>query len=65
MTAVVTGTIALFAMGLQNTMMRVVLNNLPATTVMTRNITDIVAEAVRWVAGFGAAMTPGSAAARF
>jgi uncharacterized membrane protein YoaK (UPF0700 family) len=62
-TAVVIGSIALFSMGLQNTMMRVILNNLPATTVMTGNITHIVAEAVRWAAGFGAVMTPGSVAA--
>ena len=46
-------------------MMRVILNNLPATTVMTGNITHIVAEAVRWAAGFGAAMSPGSVAALF
>jgi uncharacterized membrane protein YoaK (UPF0700 family) len=63
MTAVVGGTVALFSMGLQNTMMRVILNNLPATTVMTGNITHIVAEAIRWAAGFGGAMTTGSVAA--
>jgi uncharacterized membrane protein YoaK (UPF0700 family) len=62
-TIVVTGSFALFAMALQNTIMRLLLNNLPATTVMTGNITHIVAEAVRWAAGFGAAMTPGSVAA--
>jgi uncharacterized membrane protein YoaK (UPF0700 family) len=63
LTSVVCGAIALFSMGLQNTMMRVILNNLPATTVMTGNITHIVAEAVRWAVGFGVAMTPGSVAA--
>jgi uncharacterized membrane protein YoaK (UPF0700 family) len=62
-TVVITGSIALFAMAMQNTTMRVILNNLPATTVMTGNITHVVAEAVRWAAGFGAAMTPGSVAA--
>ena len=62
-TIVVTGSIALFAMALQNTTMRLLMNNLPATTVMTGNITHVVAEAVRWAAGFGAVMTPGSVAA--
>jgi uncharacterized membrane protein YoaK (UPF0700 family) len=62
-TIVVTGSLALFAMAMQNTIMRVILNNLPATTVMTGNITHVVAEAVRWAAGIGAAMTPGSVAA--
>jgi len=62
-TVVVTGSFALFAMALQNTIMRLLLNNLPATTVMTGNITHVVAEAVRWAAGFGVAMTPGSVAA--
>lgn len=45
---IVVGGIALFAMGLQNTMMRVVLNNLPPTTVMTGNITYVMSEAVHW-----------------
>jgi uncharacterized membrane protein YoaK (UPF0700 family) len=62
-TVVAAGSCALFAMAMQNTIMRVVLNNLPATTVMTGNITHVVAEAVRWVAGFGAVMTPGAVAA--
>jgi uncharacterized membrane protein YoaK (UPF0700 family) len=62
-TAIITGSIALFAMGLQNTIMRVILNNLPATTVMTGNITHVVAETVRWAAGFGAVMSPVSVAA--
>jgi uncharacterized membrane protein YoaK (UPF0700 family) len=38
--------------------MRLILNNLPPTTIMTGNITHMVAEGVRWAAGFGAAMTP-------
>jgi uncharacterized membrane protein YoaK (UPF0700 family) len=57
------GASALFAMGMQNTVMRLILNNLPPTTVVTGNITHIVAEAVRRLAGFGAAMTPGAATA--
>jgi uncharacterized membrane protein YoaK (UPF0700 family) len=59
----VAGASALFAMGMQNTVMRLILNNLPPTTVVTGNITHIVAEAVRRLAGFGAAMTPSAAAA--
>ena len=35
-TAVITGSVALFAMGLQNTIMRMILNNLPATTTCRR-----------------------------
>lgn len=55
-TAVVIGSIALFAMALQNTMMRMVLNNLPPTTVMTGNITHVVGEAVHWLVGFHAGL---------
>jgi uncharacterized membrane protein YoaK (UPF0700 family) len=47
----------LFAMAVQNTVMRLILNNLPPTTIMTGNITHMVAEGVRWLAGFGATMT--------
>ena len=56
-TVVVVGSMMLFAMALQNTIMRLVLNNLPPTTIMTGNITHMVAEGVRWVAGFGPTMT--------
>ncbi len=57
-TVVVIGSMMLFAMALQNTIMRLILNNLPPTTIMTGNITHMVAEAVRWLSGFGVAMTP-------
>ena len=53
----------LFAMALQNTIMRLILNNLPPTTIMTGNITHMVAEGVRWIAGFGPAMTAAETAA--
>jgi uncharacterized membrane protein YoaK (UPF0700 family) len=59
---IVCGSIALFAMAVQNTVMRLILNNLPPTTVVTGNITHIVSEVVRRLAGFGAAMTPAAAA---
>ena len=49
---VIPGTIALFAMAMQNTMMRLMLHNLPPTTVMTGNVTQVVAEAVRQAAGY-------------
>ena len=51
------GTMMLFAMALQNTVMRLILNNLPPTTIMTGNITHVVAEGMRWLAGFGTTMT--------
>jgi uncharacterized membrane protein YoaK (UPF0700 family) len=51
--SVVMGSIALFAMGLQNTTMRLILNNLPATTVMTGNITQVMSDSVRWLVGYG------------
>jgi uncharacterized membrane protein YoaK (UPF0700 family) len=48
---IVPGTIALFAMALQNTIMRLILHNMPPTTVMTGNITHIVSEWTRLAAG--------------
>jgi uncharacterized membrane protein YoaK (UPF0700 family) len=60
-TAVVVGSTMLFAMAIQNTMMRLILNNLPPTTIMTGNITHMVTEGVRLAAGFGAAVTPSEA----
>ncbi len=60
--AIIAGSIGLFAMAVQNVTMRVILNNLPPTTVMTGNITYAVSEAVRWSGRFGIAATPGEAA---
>jgi uncharacterized membrane protein YoaK (UPF0700 family) len=60
-TAVVVGSTMLFAMAIQNTMMRLVLNNLPPTTIMTGNVTHMVAEGVRLAAGFGPPVTPSEA----
>jgi uncharacterized membrane protein YoaK (UPF0700 family) len=60
-TVAVVGSTMLFAMAVQNTMMRLILNNLPPTTIMTGNITHMVAEGVRLAAGFGAAVTPSGA----
>ena len=60
-TVVVVGSTMLFAMAVQNTMMRLILNNLPPTTIMTGNITHMVAEGVRLAAGFGRAVTPSEA----
>jgi uncharacterized membrane protein YoaK (UPF0700 family) len=53
---VIAGSLALFAMAMQNTTMRLILNNLPPTTVMTGNITHIVTEAVRLRARSGTAI---------
>ena len=60
--AIVLGSIALFAMALQNTTMRMILHNLPPTTVMTGNITFVVSEAVRWSAAFSTHAPPNEAA---
>jgi uncharacterized membrane protein YoaK (UPF0700 family) len=60
-TVVVVGSTMLFAMAVQNTVMRLILNNLPPTTIM--NITHMVTEGVRLAAGFGAAVTPSEASA--
>jgi uncharacterized membrane protein YoaK (UPF0700 family) len=60
-TVVVVGSTMLFAMAVQNTVMRLILNNLPPTTIMTGNITHMVTEGVRLAAGFGAAVTPSEA----
>jgi uncharacterized membrane protein YoaK (UPF0700 family) len=51
-TAMVIGSMAIFAMALQNAAMRLIFNNLPPTTVMTGNITHVVSEAVRQASGF-------------
>ena len=60
-TVAVVGSTMLFAMAVQNTVMRLILNNLPPTTIMTGNITHMVAEGVRLAAGFGVAATPAEA----
>jgi len=60
-TVVVVGSTMLFAMAVQNTVMRLILNNLPPTTIMTGNITHMVTEGVRLAAGFGGAVTPSEA----
>lgn len=39
-----TGTLVVLAMALQNTLMRLVLNNLPPTTVMTGNLTQVLSD---------------------
>ena len=43
---IVSGSLAVAAMAMQNAIMRLLLNNLPATTVMTGNITHAVSEIV-------------------
>jgi uncharacterized membrane protein YoaK (UPF0700 family) len=48
----VIGTCALLAMGLQNTIMRLILNNLPPTTVMTGNITHVLSDTVAYAFRF-------------
>ena len=50
--AVVVGCFALLAMALQNVIMRLVLNNLPPTTVMTGNITHVVGDTIAFVCHF-------------
>ena len=45
---IVAGSLGVAAMALQNTSMRLILNNLPPTTVMTGNLTGAVSEAVHW-----------------
>jgi uncharacterized membrane protein YoaK (UPF0700 family) len=60
-TVALVGSTMLFAMAVQNTMMRLILNNLPPTTIMTGNITYMVAEGMRLAAGFGTAGTQSEA----
>jgi uncharacterized membrane protein YoaK (UPF0700 family) len=50
--AFVVGTACLSAMGLQNTIMRLILNNLPPTTVMTGNITQVLSDLVAYACWF-------------
>ena len=50
--AVAVGCFALLAMSLQNVTMRLVLNNLPPTTVMTGNITQVVSDTVAFAFHF-------------
>jgi len=48
----VTGAIIVLAMALQNTIMRLVLNNLPPTTVMTGNLTQVLSDIVAFACRF-------------
>jgi uncharacterized membrane protein YoaK (UPF0700 family) len=50
--AFVVGTACLSAMGLQNTIMRLILNNMPPTTVMTGNITQVLSDLVAYACRF-------------
>ncbi len=52
LSAVLAGCFALLAMSLQNVTMRLVLNNLPPTTVMTGNITQVVSDTVAFAFHF-------------
>ena len=52
LSAVVVGCFALLAMSLQNVTMRLILNNLPPTTVMTGNISQVVSDTVAFVFRF-------------
>ncbi|GAB0114983.1 YoaK family protein [Acidisoma sp. C75] len=49
---IVTGTLVVLAMALQNTLMRLVLNNLPPTTVMTGNLTQVLSDIVAFACRF-------------
>jgi uncharacterized membrane protein YoaK (UPF0700 family) len=60
-TVALVGSTMLFAMAVQNTMMRLILNNLPPTTIMTGNITYMVAEGMRLATGFGTVVAPSEA----
>jgi uncharacterized membrane protein YoaK (UPF0700 family) len=62
-TVAITSSIALVAMALRNTTMRVILNNLPAITVMTGKQDACGRRGGARGAGFGAAITPGSVVA--
>jgi len=52
--AIAAGMCAVAAMGMQNALMRVELSTLPATTVMTVNVTQVVVDAVMLSIGHGA-----------
>jgi uncharacterized membrane protein YoaK (UPF0700 family) len=49
---VAVGICALSAMGLQNTIMRLILHNLPPTTMMTGNITQLLSDTVAYACQF-------------
>jgi uncharacterized membrane protein YoaK (UPF0700 family) len=57
-TIMIVGPLAICAMALQSTIMRVILNDLPPTTVITSNITQMLSEAVEIAGRFGVAQTP-------
>jgi uncharacterized membrane protein YoaK (UPF0700 family) len=46
------GACALAAMGLQNTIMRLILNNMPPTTVMTGNVTQVLSDTIAYYCHF-------------
>lgn len=52
LTSIALGTLVVLAMALQNTIMRLVLNNLPPTTVMTGNLTQVLSDTVSYACRF-------------
>ncbi|MCB8881853.1 DUF1275 domain-containing protein [Acidisoma cellulosilytica] len=52
LTSIVLGVLVILAMALQNTIMRLVLNNLPPTTVMTGNLTQVLSDTVAYACRF-------------
>ncbi len=52
LTSLAVGTPVVLAMSVQNTLMRLVLNNLPPTTVMTGNITQVLGDFTAYFCGF-------------
>jgi uncharacterized membrane protein YoaK (UPF0700 family) len=49
---IVTGSLVMLAMAMQNTLMRLVLNNLPPTTVMTGNLTQVLSDILAFTCRF-------------
>jgi len=63
--AMVTGMLAVFAMGLQNAYMRIKLGTLPPTTIMTGNVTQATIDALAYALPSTPAPDRGAAARRF
>ena len=61
----VTGMLAVFAMGLQNAYMRITLGTLPPTTIMTGNVTQATIDALAIVSTSAPAPDRDAAARRF